>query len=144
MAANIEEVKVGGATEVESATPAAAPVKPAKKERTPNQIAQFEAARKKAYEMRSQAKEALKNQKAAATAQEEEAQVEVVETSEEEAPPPPPKPKKVKKRKVVVVEAEESDTEEEMEIRLPPKKEKPAPPPPPDPYAAHYSRMFSL
>ena len=141
MAANIEEVKVGGATEVESATPAAAPVKPAKKERTPNQIAQFEAARKKAYEMRSQAKEALKNQKAAATAQEEEAQVEVVETSEEEAPPPP-KAKKVKKRKVVVVEAEESDTEEEMEIRLPPKKEKPAPPP--DPYAAHYSRMFSL
>ena len=143
MAANIEEVKVGGATEVESATPAAAPVSKPKKERTPNQIAQFEAARKKAYEMRSQAKEALKNQKAAATAQEEEAQV-VQEESEEEAPPPPPKPKKVKKRKVVVVEAEESDTEEEMEIRLPPKKEKPAPPPPPDPYAAHYSRMFSL
>ena len=143
MAANIEEVKVGGATEVESATPAAAPVSKPKKERTPNQIAQFEAARKKAYEMRSQAKEALKNQRAA----QEEAQV-VQEESEEEAPPPSPKPKKVKKRKVVVVEAEESsDTEEEMEIRLPPKKEKaakPAPPPPPDPYAAHYSRMFSL
>ena len=143
MATNIEEVKVGGATEVES-SPAAAPVSKPKKERTPSQIAQFEAARKKAYEMRSQAKEALKNQKAAAA--QEEAEVEAVETSEEEAPPPPkPKPRKVKKRKVVVVEAEESsDTEEEMEIRLPPKKEKPAPPPPPDPYAAHYSRMFSL